>query len=270
MQARRRPAEPEPLVTDSAVALRPGCGDDVGGWRLRERLGHGGSASVWRAVDGMGRVAALKIPNSHASDLLRHEHSLLAAFRHANVVATFGIVSSHDRSALALEHLPGGDLVALAGDPPQHWLRALHGVWAALCELHAHGHAHCDVKARNVLFATDDSPRLIDFATARPLDAPLRRSIATAASTPAGASTEGRAADCFAFAALAYELATGRLPYGATGARRHGEEPGATPTSVRAAPLLGLAADVLRAGGRVREGLSVFADDIESALRTYC
>ncbi len=266
MQARRRPAEPELVVTGSGVA----CGHDLGGWQLGEQLGCGGSACVWRAVDGAGRVAALKIPNAHATDLLHHEHSLLAAFQHANVVVTFGMVCSHDRAALALEYLAGGDLVALAGGPPQHWLPALHGVWAALRELHAYGYAHCDVKARNVLFAADDSPRLIDFAAARPLDAPLRRSIATAACTPAGASTRGRAADCFAFAALAYELATGRLPYGATGARRHGEAPGTVPTGVRAAPLLRLAVDVLRAGGRVHEGLSVFADDIESALQAHC
>ncbi len=171
----------------------------------------------------------MKIPNAYAADVLRHEHSLLAAFSHPNVVTTFGVVSSHDRAALALEYLPGGDLVALAGGPPQHWLPALQGVLAALRELHAHGYAHCDVKARNVLFATDDSPRLIDFAAARPLDAPLRRSIGTAACTPAGASTCGRAADCFAFAALAYELATGRLPYGTTGAGRYGEAPARCP-----------------------------------------
>ena len=269
MQARLRPAEPELVVTDSAVAFRPGRGDDVGGWELCERLARGGSACVWRAVDGAGRVVALKIPNAHAVDLVRHEHALLAAFRHANVVETFGLVSSHDRAAVALEYLPGGDLVALAGGPPRHWLNALRDVWAALLELHAHGYAHCDVKARNVLFADDDSPRLIDFAAARPLDAPLRRSIATAACTPAGTSATGRAADCFAFAALAYELATGRLPYGAAGARRQGEAPGSVPAAARSL-LLGTAMDVLRAGGRVQDGLAVFADDIESALETYC
>jgi serine/threonine protein kinase len=270
MQARRRPAESELVVPDSAVAFRPGRGDDVGGWQLRELLGRGGSACVWHAVDGAGRVAALKIPNADAADLLRHEHSLLAAFRHPNIVATFGIVSSDDRAALALEYLPGGDLVALTGGPPQHWLPALRDVWAALRGLHARGYAHCDVKARNVLFDTDDGARLIDFAAARPLDAPLRRSIATAACTPAGASTSGRSADCFALAALAYELATGHLPYGATGARRHGEAPVAVPTAARGAPLLGLAADVLRAGGRVHDGLSVFADGIESGLEAHC
>jgi len=267
MQARRRPAEPELVTTDGVVA----CGHDLGAWRLREPLGRGGSACVWTAVDGAGRVAALKIPNAHAADLLRHEHALLAAFPHPNVVATFGIVFSRDCAALALEYLPGGDLVALAGSAPQHWLPALRGVFAALRELHAHGYTHCDVKARNVLFATDDSPRLIDFAAARPLDAPLRRSIATASCTPAGASTSARAADCFAFAALTYELATGRLPYGAAGARFSGEAP---PAAVHAAAdvaaLLRCAERVLRAGGRVHDGLSVFADDIESAFEAYC
>ncbi len=114
------------------------------------------------------------------------------------------------------------------------------------------------------------APRLIDFATARPLDAPLRRSVATAACTPAGASTSGRAADCFAFAALTYELATGSLPYGAMGAGRPCEAPRkAVLAAAHAAPLLRRAEDVLRAGGRVHDGLLVFADDIESALEAY-
>jgi len=270
MQARLRPAESEPVAADSAVAFRPGRGEDVGGWQLRECLGHGGSADVWRAVDGAGRVVALKIPQAHVTAMLRHEHSRLAACRHPNAVATFGIVSSGNRAALALEYLPGGDLVALAGGAPRHWLLVLRGVLAALRELHAQGYAHCDVKARNVLFAADDSPRLIDFATVRPLDASLRRSVATAACTPAEPSTSGRAADCFAFAALIYELATGCLPYGIAGARRTGDAPprpalAATPI----APLLQRAGDVLTAGGRVREGLSAFDDDIESALGAY-
>jgi serine/threonine protein kinase len=266
MRARRRPAESELSVSDSAVA----CGHDIGGWQLRERIGRGGSASVWRAVDAAGRVAALKICNAHGADLLRHEHALLAGFAHPNVVATLGIVSSHDRAALALEYLPGGDFVALAGGPPQHWLPPLRGVWVALCGLHARGHAHCDVKARNVLFAADDTPRLIDFAAGRPIDAPLRRTVATAACTPAGASTSGRAADCFAFAALTYELATGRLPYGPAGARRQGESPAVAPTAAGTAPLLRLAAEVLRADGNVHDGLSEFGDGIESALEAYC
>jgi serine/threonine protein kinase len=270
MQAQRRPAEPELAVTDSAVARKPGRDAHVGGWRLRELLGRGGSASVWRAVDGAGRVAALKVPHAHGTDLVRHEHAVLAAVPHPNIVAAVGLVAAQDGAALALEHLPGGDLVALAGGPPEHWLHALHGVLAGARELHARGYAHCDLKARNVLFARDDEPRLIDFATARPLDAPLRRSVATAACTPAASPVTGRAADAFAFAALVYELVTGRLPYGPLGARWQGEAPrpavATGPVPVR---LLAVATGVLCAGGRVRDGLSVFVDGIESGLEAH-
>jgi serine/threonine protein kinase len=267
MQARRRPAESELVVTDSADAYGP----DAGGWRARERLGCGGTASVWRGVDGSGRVAALKIPNAPAADdSLRYEHSLLAAVRHANLVTTFGIAFVQERPALVLEYLPGGDFVALAGASPRHWLPALRAVWAALRELHAHDLAHCDVKARNVLFAADDSPRLIDLATARPLDAPLRRTIATAACTPAGAATRALFADCFAFGALVHELATGHMPYGVAGMRWRGEVPAAAAAVPGVDALVAQAADVLRRGGHVPEGLSVFADDIESAFQACC
>ena len=269
MQAQRRPAEPDLGVIDSVVAFQAGRGDDVGGWRLREPLGSGGTARVWLAVDGAGRAAALKIASTRFAELLRHEHSLLADLRHPNVVETLGIASSQSGVALALEYLPGGDLVALAGGPPRHWLFALRGVLAALRELHARGVAHCDVKARNVLFAADGSPRLVDFATARPLDDLLRRSIATAACTPAGTSSSARAADCFAFAALLYELITGRLPYALHGPRWPGEAPHASEVSAGAgaAALLARAERVLQASGHVAEGLSVFTDDIESALQ---
>ena len=267
MRAQRQTAEPEPVVTDSAVAFQSGRGDDVGRWRLHELLGAGGNARVWRAVDGAGSVAALKIPNAQASSLLRHEHSLLAQLEHPNVVGTFGIATSQGRDGLTLEYLPNGDFVSLAGGPPRYWLSALRGVLSALRELHGRGVAHCDVKARNVLFAADGSPRVIDFATARGIDAPLRRSVATAACTPAGVSASGRIADCFAFAALVYELVTGRLPYGPHGARWLGEAPyGDVPSGADAAALAALATDVLQAGGHVADGLSVFADGIESAL----
>jgi serine/threonine protein kinase len=267
MRAQLQPAERDRAEARSAVAFRSGRGDDFGRWRPLELLGAGGTARVWRAVDGSGRAAALKIPDAHATDLLWHEHSLLEQLSHPNVVATFGIARSETSAALVLEYLPGGDLVSLAGAPARHWLRAVHGVLRALRALHARGIAHCDVKARNVLFAADGSPRLIDFATARGLDARLRRSIATAACTPAGDDASGAAADCFAFAALIHELATGRLPYGERGMRWVGEAPAGEARGRSAAgPLLTLAIGVLQAGGQVQGGLSAFADGIESAL----
>jgi serine/threonine-protein kinase len=174
---------------------------------LVELLATGGSAEVWRAVDETGGTAALKIPRApwrqraEASQLLRREYELLATLAHPNVIRPLGLVVHDATQALVLEFLPGGDLVPLLGEHPRHWLAALRGVLAGLLAVHARGFAHGDLKARNVLFAADGAPRLIDFASARSLDAcssPLAGT--TAAHVPADFSGSGREADQFAFA----------------------------------------------------------------------
>ncbi|HVY64339.1 MAG TPA: protein kinase [Gammaproteobacteria bacterium] len=270
MRTRRRPAESEAVRTDHAVAYRPGHGESIGGWQLRERVGRGGNASVWRAVDSAGNPAALKFPHANAPEWVRHEHRLLARLAHPNVVATRGAVESGECAALVIEYLPNGDLVALAGSAARHWLAALGSVLAALRHMHVRGYAHCDLKARNVLFGADGGARLIDFAAARPLDAPVRRSSATAECVPAGGVASALEVDRFAFAALAYELVTGGVPYGAAGQRRPGERPRpAVVPEGPLAPLLATAVDVLCAGGRHTGGLSAMADDIEFAMAAY-
>src|SRR5262249_20221640 len=120
--------------------------------------------------------------------------------------------------ALALEYLPGGDLVALAGAHPRHWLWAARDVHAALEHVHACGYAHRDVKARNVLFDADGRARLIDFASALPLGARATNGGTTAAHRSAArTATVSSADDTYAFAVLLYELVAGRLPYGPAG-----------------------------------------------------
>jgi serine/threonine protein kinase len=266
MQARRLAAESDASTSDSVPALRPDHDGRIGGWRLLEPLGAGGTATVWRATDAAGNEAALKVLHERADDYLRREHDALERFRHRHVVRALGMVEDRRATALALEYLPGGDLVTLLGSDPRHWLGALRDTLTVLQHMHARGFAHCDLKARNVLFAADGGARLVDFASARPLDAGLRRRIATAACTPAAAVTSGRAADCFAFAVLVHEALTGQLPYGADGMRGEGEPPRAAeapgPATV---PLLAAANEVLLAGGDVAGGLSVFGDVIESA-----
>ncbi len=270
MQARRPTAESDAAASDSVTALQSDHDGRLGRWQLLERLGAGGSATVWRARDGAGNEAALKVLHERADDYLRREHDALERFRQPHVVRSLGMVEGRGARALALECLPGGDFVALLGGDPRHWLGVLRAVLTVGESLHAQGFAHCDLKARNVLFAADGAARLIDFASVRPLDAGLRRTVATLACTPASAVTSARAADCFAFAVLVYESLTGRLPYGAGGARWQGESPhAASPPSGATAALLAAADDVLVAGGEVREGLSVFGDVIESALAAY-
>ena len=271
----------EPDVPYRAVAPLPSTRDlfASAGWRLIERVGAGGTSEVWRALDRRGHSVALKIPRSavpagEALVRLEREHEALAAAQHGSVVATHGVIEQRGACALALEYLPGGDLVALAGAHPRHWLRAARAVYGALAHLHARGYAHRDVKARNVLFDGRGRAKLIDFASALPLGVAARSGGTTAAHQRSERDPIVAAADdAYAYAVLLYELFAGRLPYGPAGrSARHAASRTrlASPwREARRGPTAALAArvrDVLEADPARAPGLSEFADVLESAV----
>jgi serine/threonine protein kinase len=239
-------------------------------WRPTALLGRGGMAEVWHVLSADGREAALKVPKPErrhdvaAHEVLRREHAVLRAVASPRIVQPYELLESDAGVALVLEYLPHGDLVSLLGAPPRSWLPAFRTTVAALVDLERHGLAHADLKASNVLFAADGSARLADLASARSLAAPA--AVTTAAyGLPKGRSREAREADCFALAALLFELVTGRLPYGREGANGRAAVLAAvtTPADPVAMRLLAAATAALRAEGRV-EGLSYFCNVIES------
>ena len=245
-------------------------------WREIALCGRGGTAEVWHAVTPDGREVALKRlrpelrPLAPMRDLLRREYALLQRVSSPHLVTPFELVEGDKGPELVLELLPNGDLVSLLGAPPRHWLPALRHVIGALNDLHRHGTAHGDVKARNVLFAVDQSARLTDLTSASAVDAPAARATA-AYGVPPGLETTAGAADCYALGVLLYELTTGRLPYGPDGPTRGSELCAAKrPGGPAAAQLLAAATAMIGTGGPPPEGLSYLADVIESvsALNT--
>jgi serine/threonine protein kinase len=252
----------------SGIAVDWPKGEHLGTWRVVAPLGRGGTAEVWHAVAADGREAAAKLPkrelrpHAGANELIRREHELLRRVASPHLAKPYELLDYDGVAVLVLEYLPRGDLVSMLGAPPRQWLPAFATVVSALVALERHGVAHGDVKARNVLFGADGSARLVDLASARPLDAPA--AAATAAyGAPSRSDLCAHEADCFALAVLLFELATARLPYGPDGALA-GAEPALAPSmDPAAAPLLAAARAVLRAGGR-EVGFSYFSDVIES------
>jgi serine/threonine protein kinase len=242
-----------------------------GDWRAVELCGRGGTAEIWHALAPDGRDAVLKRlrpelrRHDAARDLLRREFALLGDFAGNGFVRPLELIELSDGPALVLEYLPHGDLVSLLGAPSRHWLPALRRVVAALTALHERGFAHGDIKARNVLFAADGGARLIDLMSARAGDAPAMPATA-AYSLPRGLRATAAAADCFALAVLVHELVTARLPYGVEGPVHVRNVAGGADRAVdpAAARLEAAARHMLEAAGGLPQGLSHFADVIES------
>ena len=142
----------------------------AGRYRLAELVGHGATASVWRARDELlDRDVAVKRFDQRDSHGLA-EARMAARVRHPNVAAVHDLVQHGGSSCLVLDYHGGGTLAALlrrARRLPPPIVAAL-GVQllAALRAVHAAGVVHCDVKPANLLLGADGRMVLIDFGIA--------------------------------------------------------------------------------------------------------
>jgi len=195
------------------------------GLRLETLLGEGGMSQVWRARTAAGNEVAVKFPKpslsttAGAGELVRREFRILHGLSHPHVVSELGLIDvGRGGPVLVTEYLGGGDLVPLAGAHPRHWVLAARDVARALAYIHEVGIVHRDVKARNVLLRHPRHAMLVDFALAAQPGATAPRgggTVAYQSPEQRRGAASSVADDVHAFAALCYELLTGRLPFGA-------------------------------------------------------
>jgi serine/threonine-protein kinase len=167
-------------------------GMQFGPYLLRQRLGVGGMASVWRAIDESGRTLVVKrmLPlladDAEFVEMFDREAKLSARMRHPNIVRIFDHGDYEGERYLAMEHLHGKDLCSAmmeltrkCGAP-----RPGIGAWAAreVCRALSYVHAltdeagtaplnliHRDVSLSNVMLGFDGSVKLLDFGVAKAL-----------------------------------------------------------------------------------------------------
>jgi putative two-component system response regulator len=207
-------------------------GMSLGPYRVIERIGRGGMATVHRAYHpGLDRYVAIKVlPEFFADDpeyreRFQQEARSVARLKHPNILEVFDFGYEHDLAYLVLELVEGGTLSDRVGTPMDlrevvHILGQLAG---ALDHAHANGILHRDIKPSNILLHKDGTPVLADFGLAR-IAGSMRRltSSGTVMGTPEYMSPEqaadeaiGPASDIYSFAIVAYEMLTGRVPFGA-------------------------------------------------------
>jgi hypothetical protein len=228
----RFPGDPGVKALDS-VLVQPLASDDpaqIGGYRLRARLGAGGMGRVYLASTPAGRSVALKVVRPELGDdqdfRARFRQEIQAAQR-VHGLYTAQVLDADPAAAppwLVTAYVPGPSLqqaVAENGPMPETMVfRLIAGVAEALQAIHAAGVVHRDLKPSNVLLAPD-GPRVIDFGIARALEATALTRSGMMVGSPQFMAPEQildqpvtPAIDVFALGSLAAYAARGRPPFG--------------------------------------------------------
>src|SRR5262249_5025427 len=158
---------------------------------------------------------------------MRREAETLASIDHPNIVRFFGTGRiNEDLRYVAMEFLRGRTLREELDEygriEPRETARRMHGVSAALAEVHARGIIHRDINPRNI-FLCDNSIKLIDFGIAKfpqPDGVPPFTRHSLMSGTVAYTSPEqcqsrpiDQRSDIYSLAIVVYEMLTGERPF---------------------------------------------------------
>jgi eukaryotic-like serine/threonine-protein kinase len=220
---------PSATGTDLTLETTP----EVDGYEILERLGHGGMGVVYKARQhGLERLVALKMIRGgiHAAPehlaRFRIEARAVARLKHPNVVQIYDVGQVDGMPFVALELLEGGSLehrVASTPQPERPSAELVVILAGAIGAAHRVGVVHRDLKSANVLFATDDTPKIADFGLAKRLDEEDGQTHSgqvmgsPSFMAPEQARGKGRevgpSADLYSLGAILYEMLTGRPPF---------------------------------------------------------
>ena len=210
------------------------AGRSIAGYRLLERVGEGGTATVYRAEhDVHGRCAVKTLRERLRNDPTAVRRFLREAeygsrVRHPHVVRTYDYGDTDGLYYLALEWAEGAPLAEhvarrgrLAAQDVAHIVEQLAG---ALAAAHAEGIIHRDLKPQNIIYdASTRTAKLLDFGIARDAqEDPAERLTRTGffvgtlqyvAPEALSGALVGEAADIYSLATITYYLLTGVHPY---------------------------------------------------------
>lgn len=154
----------------------------IGRYAIRESLGTGGFATVYRAYDPvLDREVALKVLHPHLAqeedtrERFIREGRTLARIHHPNIVQVFDAGVAEGSVYLAMQLIEGRSLATIVRDGGPlsvgRVARITEQVGAALSALHERGLIHCDIKPANILLDREHGRAvLLDLGVARRLD----------------------------------------------------------------------------------------------------
>jgi serine/threonine protein kinase len=211
----------------------------IGRYEIQERIGRGGMAQVYKALDSnLDRAVAVKVLYEHLSDdptfkeRFEREAKFVASFNHPHIVQVYDF-DSVERSGSRLYYmvmplLPGKTLrdeleaFSKRGEyiPHSRVEQIILKLADALDYAHKRGMVHRDIKPANIMFDERDEAVLTDFGIARLVAASSLTQEGLTVGTPAYMSPEqatgdpvDACSDIYALGIILYELLTGKTPF---------------------------------------------------------
>jgi serine/threonine-protein kinase len=269
----------------------------LGRYELRQELGRGGFATVYRAWDPqLRREVAIKTPREPWREpawrgrFLR-EAQAAARLRHPAIVPIHEVIDDHTGddhigACIVYEYIPGPTLAEVLRDTqpaPRQCAAWVVRLAEALDYAHQSGIVHRDVKPANVLMDRDGQPMLADFGLAKQIEGEtVLTQEGDILGTPAYMSPEqargdhalvdGRS-DVYSLGVVLYQALCKQLPFQGSGVGilqkiLHDDPP--APTTVQPSIPADLETICLKAMAREPErryaSAAAFADDLQRYL----
>jgi serine/threonine protein kinase len=211
------------------------AGQTIGQYQVVEKIGEGGMASVYKALQpSLSRYVAIKIlsfelagKDPNFSKRFEVEARAVAALEHPHILPLYDFGAQNGIMYMAMRLVEGGTLATLMLQQPllpnNQIVKIIGDIAGALDYAHQQGIVHRDIKPSNILIDQHGEVQLTDFGLARVMSAPHDNRLTNSGTVVGTASymspeqaadeaVDGRS-DIYSLGVILFELLTGYLPF---------------------------------------------------------
>lgn len=203
----------------------------IGRYQIKEEVGRGGMATVYRAFDpNFNREVAVKVlPPEMKHNLtflakFKRELKTIAQLEHPAIVPVYDVGEDDGLSYFVMRYMGGGSLATMMEKGKfslQDTARIIERIALALDHAHSQGIIHRDIKPDNILFDSQNNPYVSDFGVAKISEAAYSATQdGRIIGTPGYMSPEqaygqkvDKRSDIYAMGAMIYQMLSGKPAY---------------------------------------------------------
>jgi len=205
----------------------------IGEYEVMGLLGRGGMATVYLAHDiALDRKVAIKVMSPHLisgegmAERFKREARTAGSLSHPHIIPIYAVKEAGDLLFFVMKFVEGRPLDSIiheVGPLPFPMVQTImQQVGSALGSAHRRGIIHRDIKPANIMVDVDGWAVVTDFGIAKVADKQGLTMTGATVGTPSYMSPEqcaatkelGPASDQYSLGVVAYEMLSGRLPFG--------------------------------------------------------